>query len=55
MLSYGISVLLGLMVVTIVSVKIYQRLQPKLMRYERYVPKIGAAILVVMATVIIFW
>ena len=55
MLSYGISVLLGLMVVTIISVKIYKRLQPKLMRYEKYVPKIGAVILVIMATVIIFW
>ena len=55
MLSYGVSVLLGLMVVTIVSVKIYKHLQPKLMHYERYVPKIGAAILVAMAIVIIFW
>ena len=55
MFSYGISVLLGLMLVTIVSVKVYKRLQPKLMRYERYVPKIGAAILVAMAIVIIFW
>jgi len=55
MLLYGVSVLLGLMVVTIVSVKIYKRLQPKLMHYERYAPKIGAAILVAMAIVIIFW
>ena len=55
MLSYGVSVLVGLVVVTIVSVKIYKHLQPKLMHYERYVPKIGAAILVAMAIVIIFW
>lgn len=55
MLSYGVSVLLGLMVVTIVSVKIYKQVQPKLMHYERYIPKIGAAILVAMAIVIIFW
>lgn len=55
MLSYGIAVLIGLMAVTIVSVKIYQRLQPKLMRYEKYVPKIGAVILVIMAILTIFW
>ena len=55
MLSYGVSVLLGLMVVTIVSVKIYKQVQPKLMPYERYIPKIGAAILVAMAIAIIFW
>lgn len=55
MLSYGISVLLGLMAVTIVSVKIYRKLQPKLIRYERFIPKIGAVFLVAMALVIIFW
>ncbi len=55
MLAYGISVLLGLMAVTILSVKIYKRLQPKLIRYERYVPKIGAVVLVAMAIAIIFW
>ena len=55
MLSYGVSVLLGLIAVTIVSVKIYKHLQPKLMRYEKYIPRIGAGTLVAMAIVIIFW
>ncbi len=55
MLSYGLAVLLGLIAVTIVGVKIYKILQPKLMRYEKYIPKIGAGILVVLAVVIIFW
>ncbi len=55
MLSYGVSVLLGLMVVTIASVKIYKHLQPKLIRYEEYIPKISAGVLVAMAIVIIFW
>ena len=55
MLSYGVSVLLGLMVVTIASVKIYKHVQPKFIRYEKYIPKIGAGILVAMAIVIIFW
>ncbi len=55
MLSYGVAVLLGLIAVTIGGVKIYKTLQPKLMRYERYVPKISAVILAVMAIVIIIW
>lgn len=55
MISYGVSVLLGLIVITIASVKIYKHLQPKLMRYEKYLPKIGAGILVVLAVIIIFW
>ncbi|MFC2072532.1 nickel/cobalt transporter [Chloroflexota bacterium] len=55
MLSYGVSVLLGLMVVTIVGVKIYKTLQPKLVCYEKYVPKINAGILVALAIVVIFW
>lgn len=54
MLSYAVSVLLGLVVVAVGCVKIYKTLQSKLMRYEKYLSKISAAILVVMAIVIIF-
>jgi ABC-type nickel/cobalt efflux system permease component RcnA len=55
MISYGVAVLLGLIVITIVGVKIYKQVQPKLARYEKYVPRISAGILVVLAVVIIFW
>lgn len=55
MLSYGISVILGLMVVTMISVRVYKRLQPKLIRYEEYIPKVGAGFLAAMAIFIIFW
>jgi len=55
MLTYGIAVLLGLMAVTMLGVRIYQRLQPKLIRFEKYVPKIGGVFLVLMALMIIFW
>lgn len=55
MFSYGLSVLLGLIVVTIVGVKIYKHLQSKLIHYERYIPKISAAILVATAIIILFW
>lgn len=55
MISYGVAVLLGLITITIASVKIYKALQPKLIRYERYIPKISAVLLAAMAIVIIFW
>lgn len=55
MLSYGLAVLLGLIAVTLVSVKIYKKLRPKLAHYEKYVPKISAGILVVLVIVIVFW
>jgi nickel/cobalt transporter (NicO) family protein len=55
MISYAGCVLIGLIAVTLFSVKLYKALQPKLIRYERYVPKISAAILALMAIVIIFW
>lgn len=55
MVAYGVSVLLGLIVATIVGVKVYKQFQPKLARYEKYIPKIGAGLLVVMAIIIIFW
>jgi nickel/cobalt transporter (NicO) family protein len=53
MVSYGLAVLLGLIAITIASVKIYKKLQPKLIRYEKYVPKISAGILAVMAILIV--
>ncbi len=55
MVASGISVLLGLIVATIVGVKVYKQFQPKLARYEKYLPKISAGLLVVMAIIIIFW
>jgi len=55
MVAYGVSVLLGLVGATITGVKLYKRFQPKLARYEKYVPKISAGLLAVMAAGIIFW
>ena len=55
MVAYGVSVLLGLTVATIVGVKVYKQFQPKLAHYEKYIPKISAGLLVVMAIIIIFW
>ncbi len=55
MLSYGVAVLLGLVVVTLLGVKIYKYLQPRTIRYEKYIPKIGAAVMVIMAIIILIW
>jgi len=55
MLSYGVAVLLGLVAVTVASVKLYKKIQPKLIRYEGYVPKIGAVTLLAMAIIIIVY
>ncbi len=54
MTSYGVAVLLGLILVTLASVKVYKYFQPKLIHYERYLPKIAAVTLVAMAIVVIF-
>lgn len=55
MIMYALAVLLGLVAVTVGGVKIYKALQPKLARYEKYIPKISAGILAVMAIVIVIW
>ena len=55
MLAYGVSVLLGLIVATITGVKVYKWFQPRLARYEKYIPKISGGLLVVMAMAIVFW
>ncbi|MEK7281395.1 MAG: hypothetical protein AAB037_03470 [Chloroflexota bacterium] len=55
MVSYGVAVLLGLMGATIAGVKVYKQFQPKLARYEKYIPKVSAGLLVVMAAVVTFY
>ncbi len=54
MVSYGVAVLLGLVAITMACVKIYREFQPKLVRYERYVPRVSAAILIIMAVLVVF-
>lgn len=55
MVSYGLAVLVGLVAVTVLCVRLARYFMPKLARYERYVPKIGAAFLVIMAVVVCIW
>jgi ABC-type nickel/cobalt efflux system permease component RcnA len=55
MILYGLSVAVALMGATLIGIKVFKHLQSKLARYERYLPKIGAATLVAMAIIIVFW
>ncbi len=55
MILYGLSVAIALIGVTLFSIKIYGLLKPKFIRYEKYIPRISAAVLCIMAVTIIFW
>jgi ABC-type Zn2+ transport system substrate-binding protein/surface adhesin len=49
MVCYAASVTAALIGVTLISIKAYQQVQVKIKRYEKYIPKINATVLVVMA------
>ncbi len=53
MFSYGVAVIAGLILVTVACARLYRFLQPKLVRYEKYIPKISAVILVIMALILL--
>jgi len=49
MLSYAMAVTVALVAITLASVKTYKSVQSKLRRYEKYIPKVNALILLIMA------
>jgi len=49
MVCYAVSVTIALIGVTLISIKAYQQVRSKIKRYEKYIPKINATVLVVMA------
>jgi len=51
---YGLSVTVSLIGITILCIRIYKLLQYRLIRYEKYIPRITGAILIVMAAFILF-
>lgn len=53
MLSYAASVTLALIGITLLSVKAYETVHLKIRRYEKYIPKISALILLLMAIALI--
>jgi nickel/cobalt exporter len=53
MVSYGLAVAAGLIGVTILGVKMYERVKARISRYEKYIPKVSGVILLVMAAALI--
>jgi len=53
MITYGASVTLALMGITLVSIKAYESVHLKIRRYEKYIPKVSALILLLMAVALI--
>ncbi len=53
MVSYGLAVTAGLMGVTILGIKMYEKVKTKLRRYEKYIPKISGLILLALAVQIL--
>ena len=54
MICYAVSVTTALVGITLISVKAYQKVEAKIKRYEKYIPKVNALVLLVMAVAFIF-
>jgi ABC-type nickel/cobalt efflux system permease component RcnA len=53
MSAYGLSVTASLVAVTVLGIKMYERVRLRIYRYEKYIPKISGIILLLLAVVII--
>jgi ABC-type nickel/cobalt efflux system permease component RcnA len=53
MVAYGLAVAVGLIGVTLLGVKMYERVKDRISRYEKYIPKVSGAVLVVMAVALL--
>ncbi len=53
MTAYGLAVAVGLIGVTILGVKMYERVKARISRYEKYIPKVSGIVLVVMAVALL--
>jgi hypothetical protein len=49
MTSYGLSVTAGLIGVTLLGVKMYERVKVRIRKYEKYIPKISGLVLILLA------
>jgi nickel/cobalt exporter len=49
MVAYGLAVTAGLIGVTILGVKMYEKVKAKISRYEKYIPKISGVVLLALA------
>ncbi|MGD6810407.1 MAG: nickel/cobalt transporter [Candidatus Bathyarchaeia archaeon] len=53
MTSYGLAVAAALIGVTLLGIKMYERVKTRIERYEKYIPKISGAILIIMAAAMV--
>ncbi|MEM3096265.1 MAG: nickel/cobalt transporter [Nitrososphaerota archaeon] len=49
MLTYGLAVAAGLVGITLVAVRVYSKVEEKLKRYEKIIPKLSGVVLLIMA------
>jgi nickel/cobalt exporter len=53
MVSYGLAVAVALIGVTMLGIKMYERVKTRIERYEKYIPKVSGVILIVMAAAMV--
>jgi nickel/cobalt exporter len=53
MSAYGLSVTASLVAITVLGIKMYERVRVRVYRYEKYIPKVSGAILLILAIFII--
>ncbi len=51
MVAYGLSVASGLVCVTVLGIKMYEKVKARISRYEKYIPKVSGVVLLALA----FW
>ena len=49
MSAYGLSVTVSLVAITVLGIKMYERVKVKIYRYEKYIPKVSGVILLLLA------
>jgi len=49
MSAYGLSVTASLVAITVLGIKMYERVKEKIYRYEKYIPKVSGVILLLLA------
>ena len=49
MVAYGLAVTTGLIGITILGVKMYEKVKAKISRYEKYIPKMSGVVLFILA------
>jgi ABC-type nickel/cobalt efflux system permease component RcnA len=53
MSTYGLSVTASLVAITVLGIKMYERVKVKINRYEKYIPKVSGVILLLLAVSLI--